>query len=215
MIIEYRTGLISVRVDQIPGNDFNGHVCIHCVCLCFRRYIDLIHFCCSVFVVNYFVLIVFLSGLLRVTNIASVSGNLTLNPPQNVPRGCIANYTITWDDGNFTTPDNRTSIPFDDIPGLKVCRTYTSIVVTPIVPPFGPIQSSSGVLIPSGTEIIYTITHAHAKLLQQVYRLLNWFGLCFIFVSDMLSECSYVSDTLAIKLNVLVHGCSLYSLSLE
>lgn len=126
------------------------------------------------FAVNYFVLIVFLSGLLRVTNMTSISGNLTWTPPQNAPPGCITNYTITWDDGTFSTPDNRTSIPFDDIPGLEVCRTYTSIVVTAIVPPFGPIQSSSSVgfnvnLIPSGTEIIYTITHVHAKLLQQVY----------------------------------------------
>lgn len=126
------------------------------------------------FAVNYCVLIVFLSGLLLVTNVTSVSGNLTWNPPQNAPPGCITNYTITWDDGTFTSPDNRTSIQFDDFPGLEVCQTYTSIVVTPIVPPFGPIQSSSGVgfnvdLIPSGTEIIYTITHTHANLLQQVY----------------------------------------------
>jgi len=76
--------------------------------------------------------------LLPVTDITDDGDKLTWNPPQNAPPDCIANYTITWDDGNFTTPDNRTSIPFDTIPGLKVCRTYASIVVTPIVLPFGP-----------------------------------------------------------------------------
>lgn len=112
----------------------------------------------------------------------------------------------------YTTPDNRTSIPFDDIPGLQVCRTYASIVVTPIVPPFGPIQSSRGVgfnvaLISSGTEIMYTITHTHAE------QVCNRNTERPFLVSNMLSE-----DSMSLihwLLNVLVHGCSLYSPSLE
>lgn len=66
----------------------------------------------------------------------------------------------------FTTPDTKTSIPIDNIPGLDVCRAYTSITVAPNVPPIGAIQSSRGerhnlVLIPSGTEIInYTLIHS-------------------------------------------------------
>ena len=64
----------------------------------------------------------------------------------------------------FITPDTMTSIAIDSIPGLEVCQTYTSITVTPNVPPYGAIQSSGGegynvTLIPPGTEIVYKITH--------------------------------------------------------
>ena len=47
----------------------------------------------------------------------------------------------------FTTPDDRTSIPIDNVQGLEFCRTYTSISVTPIVPLFGAIQSSISELL--------------------------------------------------------------------
>lgn len=50
---------------------------------------------------GYYLLITFLAGLLPVTDITDDGDNLTWNPPQNVPPGCIANYTIMWDDGNF------------------------------------------------------------------------------------------------------------------
>lgn len=71
----------------------------------------------------------------------------------------------------FITPDITTSIPIDSIPGLEVCQTYTSITVTPNVPPYGAIQSSAGegynvTLIPPGTEII--IYKLHTELTQQI-----------------------------------------------
>ena len=101
-------------------------------------------------------------------------GNLTWNPPPNPPPGCITSYTITWDDGMFTTPDDGYSVPVDNIPGLEVCRTYTSITVEPNVTPFGAIQSSRGEhlnlsLIPSGSE---TINHTLmlSQLTQQVHK---------------------------------------------
>lgn len=75
------------------------------------------------------------------------------------PAGCITNYTITWDNGMFTTPDNSTSVPIDNIPELEVCRNYPFITVTPNIRAFGAIQGYTGerlhvTLLPSGTEII-------------------------------------------------------------
>ena len=121
---------------------------------------------------SYYVLIIFFAGLLPVTNITYDGDNLSWNQSINAPPDCITSYTITWDDGDFTTPDSTTSIPVGNIPGLNVCQAYTSISVTAIVPPFGIIQSSGGELpnvafIPSGTKIIYTVACTHAELTQQ------------------------------------------------
>lgn len=113
-----------------------------------------------------------LAGLSAVTNVRSDGVNLRWNEPRNAPAGCITNYTITWNNGTFTTPDNTTSIPIDAIQGLEFCRNYTSITITPIVPPLGLIQSSSGelpnvALTPAGTEMMYSVINSCSFLYMQ------------------------------------------------
>ena len=77
--------------------------------------------------------------------------------PQNAPAGCIANYTVTWDGLDVTTPD--TSISINSIAGLNFCQTY-SIAVIPIGQ-LGTIQSSRAekdiTLMAPGTQAVLLV----------------------------------------------------------
>jgi len=105
------------------------------------------------------------AGLLPVNDIHQDNGNLIWNEPLSTPAGCIASYTVTWGDSNYTTADNRTSLPINSTTGLEFCRIYSSIDVTPNVPKIGAIQNRAELLnvalIPPG---IYICKISHVQL---------------------------------------------------